>query len=128
MRATSYSSPSAKGVQVETFLQPSEMRLVLITGGDLRLMEETAVVVYRAGHIPMLCEWFASPLESIGGQSGSYETAFTELVHPIAERLLNRCDSVLRLKGSSASADLLVALARSRGVRVYSTLQEALAG
>jgi len=105
------------------------MRMVLITGGDLRLMEETAVVVYRAGHIPMLCEWFSSPLVSIGSQSGgAYEGSFTELLHPIAERLLNRCDSVLRLKGTSAGSDLLVALARTRGVRVYTTLQEALAG
>jgi hypothetical protein len=124
---TSYSSPST-GAQVETILQPSEVRMVLITGGNLRVMEETAVAVYRAGHIPMLCEWFSSPLESIGGTSGTYEANFTELLHPIAERLLNRCDAVLRLNGLAAGADLLVALARSRGVRVFTDVDDALAG
>jgi hypothetical protein len=102
--------------------------MMLIAGGDLRLMEETAVQVYRAGHIPILCEWFASPLMSISGPSSPIDPDFTELMHPIAERLLARCDSVLRVDGLAAGADLMVALARQRGIRVYQDLQEALAG
>jgi hypothetical protein len=102
--------------------------MVLIAGGDLRLMEETAVEVYRAGHIPILCEWFSSPLVSIGGPSGNLEPEFTEIVHPIAERLLARCDAVLRVDGLAAGADLMVALARQRGIRVYQDLREALTG
>jgi hypothetical protein len=101
--------------------------MVLIAGGDLRQMEETAVEVYRAGHIPILAEWFASPLVSIGG-SCLEDPEFTELMHPIAERLLGRCDSVLRVDGLAAGADLMVALARQRGIRVFQDLQEALAG
>jgi hypothetical protein len=129
MRATpSSTSSSVRGTQIETVLQPSEVRMVLITGGDLRVMEETAVSVYRAGHIPLLCEWFSSPLTSIGGQSDTVESSFTELVHPIAERLLGRCDAILRVEGLAAGADLLVAMARARGVRVYRDLDEALAG
>lgn len=124
---TSFSS-SGPGLPVEAVLQPAEVRMVLIAGGDLHLMEETAVHVYRAGHIPILCEWFASPLVSIGGSSSPAGPEFTDLVHPIAERLLARCDSVLRVDGLAAGADLMVALARQRGIRVYQDLQEALEG
>lgn len=127
MRVTTSYSDLARP-QMEGVPQPVEVRMLLIAGGDLHLMEETAVAVYRAGHIPILCEWFSSPLVSIGGPSGNFETDFTELVHPIAERLLARCDAVLRVEGLAAGADLMVALARQRGIRIYSDLQEALAG
>lgn len=127
MGVTAYSS-SDNDQQIETLLQPAEVRMVLIAGGDLHMMEETAVIVYRAGHIPILSEWFASPLVSVGGPTNQTEAEFTELVHPIAERLLARCDSVLRLDGLAAGADLIVALARQRGIRVYRDLHEALAG
>jgi len=113
--------------QPEGAVPPAEVRMVLIAGGDLRLMEETALEVYRAGHIPILCEWFSFPLVSIGGSSGDLETEVDELVHPIAERLLGRCDAVLRVEGLATTADLMVALARQRGIRVYQDLQEALA-
>jgi len=119
------SSPVAA---TETVLQPTEVRMMLIAGGDLRTMEETAVSLYRAGHIPILSEWLSSPLVSIGGPYGSLEAEFTELVHPIAERLLSRCDAVVRVEGHAAGADLVVALARQRGIRVYQALEEALAG
>ena len=128
MRAPTSIPSSGSDTAVEVLLQPAEIRMVLIAGGDLRLMEETAVEVYRAGHIPILCEWFASPLTSIEGSPSPLEAEFTELVHPIAERLLGRCDSVLRVDGLAAGADLMVALARQRGIRVYHDLQDALAG
>jgi hypothetical protein len=112
----------------ENVLQPSEVRMMLIAGGDLRAMEEAAVAVYRAGHIPILSEWLSSPLASIGGPSASLEAEFTELTHPIAERLLARCDAVVRVDGRAAGADLMVALARQRGIRVFQDLTDALAG
>ena len=127
MRAMSFPG-SMRNPQFEDVLQPAEVRMVLIAGGDLHVMEETAVQIYRAGHIPILCEWFTSPLVSIGGPSRDLEVEFTELVHPIAERLLARCDSVLRVDGLAAAADMMVALARQRGIRVYQDLGEALAG
>ena len=51
-----------------------------------------------------------------------------EIVQPISERLLNRCDAVVRIPGPSPRADELVAVARSRGLRVFFSLEEALAG
>jgi hypothetical protein len=126
MRVTTSYALSGSSAQFETVLQPAEVRMVLIAGGDLRHMEEAAVEVYRAGHIPILSEWFAAPLDSIAGSNTDPE--FLELLHPIVERLLGRCDSVLRVEGIAAGADLIVALARQRGLRVYRDLEEALAG
>jgi hypothetical protein len=114
--------------QLDSMLQPCEVRMMLITGGDLRAMEETAVSVYTAGHIPVLCEWLSYPIVSIGNAPRDQEETFTELLHPIAERLLGRCDAVLRVDGRAAAADMLVALARARGISVYESLQDALAG
>ena len=122
------SNPGLAQRETEGALQPAEVRMLLIAGGDLHVMEETAVEVYRAGHIPVLCEWFSSPLVSIAEPSGDLEADFSELLHPIAERLLARCDAVLRVDGLAAGADLMVALARQRGIRVFQDLQEALAG
>ena len=109
-------------------LQPCEVRMMLVTGGDLREMEESAASIYSAGHIPVLCEWLSYPLVSIGHSSTEQDETFTELLHPIAERLLRRCDAVLRVDGRAAAADMLVALARARGIPVYQSLRDALAG
>jgi hypothetical protein len=52
------------------------------------------------------------------------DTAFDEIIHPIAERLLARCDAVLRVGGASQGADLMVRIARERGLAVFSSLAE----
>src|SRR5258708_16669909 len=128
MQVTPSYLSSGRGVSIEPVLQPSEVRTMLMAGADLRMMEEAAVSVYRAGHVPVLSEWFSSPLVSIGAPDGTSDAEFQELLHPIAERLLARCDAVLRLDGLAAGADLLVALARAKGLRIYRSVDEALAG
>jgi hypothetical protein len=52
------------------------------------------------------------------------DDAFNEIFHPIAERLLQRCDAVLRVGGPSEGADLMVRLARERGLAVYRALRD----
>ena len=47
------------------------------------------------------------------------DEAFTEVFHPIAERLLEKCDAVLRVGGASSGADMMVDMARQRGLRVF---------
>jgi hypothetical protein len=42
-----------------------------------------------------------------------------QVLYPTAQRLLARCDAVLRLPGESVGADQDVALARRRGLPVY---------
>ena len=55
---------------------------------------------------------------------GSANAPFEEIFHPIAERLLARCDAVLRTGGPSKGADLMVETARKHGLAVYHDLRE----
>ena len=45
---------------------------------------------FRAGHIPVVGEWLALPLVALAGSRGVGDEAFTEVFHPIAERLLGK--------------------------------------
>src|SRR4029450_9309428 len=86
---------------------------------NLSAMEAYALPLFRAGHIPLIGEWLALPLGARGGSRGVGASAFEEIFHPIAERLLARCDAVLRVGGASHGADLMVRLSPQRGVNVY---------
>ena len=91
---------------------------------NLRVMEAYALPLFRAGHIPVVGEWFALPLVSLAGSRTVGDDAFNEIFHPIAERLLARCDAVLRVGGPSQGADLMVRLAQESGLNVYRQLRE----
>jgi hypothetical protein len=47
-----------------------------------------------------------------------------DVLYDTASRLIERCDAVLRLPGSSAGADNDVAIAKQRGLPVYFDLDE----
>lgn len=79
-------------------------------------MESYALPIFRAGHIPILGEWLALPLVALAGSTNIGDEAFNEIFHPIAIRLLERCDAVLRVGGKSAGADEMVRVARSLGL------------
>ena len=87
-------------------------------------MERHALQLFRAGHIPVVGEWLALPLVALAGSQRIGDAAFEEIFHPIAIRLLMRCDAVLRIGGPSHGADLMVDLARERGLAVYHGLAE----
>jgi hypothetical protein len=87
-------------------------------------MEELALPLFRAGHIPVVGEWLALPMVARAGSRRVGDAAFDEIFHPIAERLLSRCDGVLRMGGASAGADEMVRLAREQGRRVFRRLQD----
>jgi hypothetical protein len=91
---------------------------------NLRLMESFALPIFRAGHIPVVGEWLALPLVALAGSQKVGDPAFDEIFHPIAERLVARCDAVLRIGGPSARADEMVRLARARGLRVFTSLDD----
>jgi hypothetical protein len=91
---------------------------------NVRLMEAYALPLFRAGHVPVLGEWFALPLTHLAGSHQVGDEPFNEIFHPIAERLLSRCDAVLRVGGASQGADLMVRVARERGLKVYHRLSE----
>lgn len=91
---------------------------------NVREMESYALPVFRAGHIPVLGEWLALPLVQLAGSKKIGDEAFNEIFHPIAVRLLEKCDAVLRVGGASAGADEMVRVGRSLGLRIYTSLAE----
>jgi hypothetical protein len=87
-------------------------------------MESYALPIFRAGHVPILGEWLALPLVNLAGSKKIGDECFNEIFHPIAVRLLEKCDAVLRVGGPSAGADEMVRVGRSLGLKIYSTLAE----
>ena len=87
-------------------------------------MESYALPIFRAGHIPMLGEWLALPLVELAGSRKIGDEAFNEVFHPIAVRLLEKCDAVLRVGGPSAGADEMVRVGRDLGLKIYSNLTD----
>ena len=87
-------------------------------------MESFALPIFRLGHIPLLGEWLALPLVRLAGSKKIGDEPFNEIFHPIAERLLEKCDTVLRVGGASQGADLMVEVARKRKLQVYFALDE----
>jgi hypothetical protein len=49
---------------------------------------------------------------------------FNRYQYPVAQRLLSRCDAVLRLPGASRGADLDVARARELGLPVFERVED----
>jgi hypothetical protein len=91
---------------------------------NVRAMEAYALPIYRAGHLPVVGEWLALPLVALAGSRAIGDEPFVEVFHPIAERLLERCDAVLRMGGASQGADLMVHVAETRGLRVFHALAD----
>jgi hypothetical protein len=91
---------------------------------NVELMESYAVPLFRAGHIPILGEWLALPLAALAGSKKVGDEAFQEVFHPVAIRLLAKCDGVLRVGGPSAGADEMVRLGQSLGLQIYKCLRE----
>ena len=80
-------------------------------------MNQAALDVFRAGHLPVTGEALALPLIELSG-------AFDEIFHPIARRLVDRCDAVLRIGGPSTGADEMVARGRAHGARIVHSVAE----
>jgi hypothetical protein len=86
---------------------------------NVEAMTAMALKVFRAGHLPVLGEWFALPLIEHAGSTRTGDAVFDEIFHPIARRLVARCDGCLRIGGPSKGADEMVALARENGKAVF---------
>jgi hypothetical protein len=91
---------------------------------NVRRMEAYALPLFRAGHLPVVGEWLALPLVARAGSTRVGDEAFDEIFHPIAGRLVARCDAILRVGGPSEGADLMVRIARERGKTVFHRLRE----
>ena len=82
-------------------------------------MTRVALELYRRGHLPVMGEWFALPLIEEARRVGAGGDPDAEIFHPIAERVLARCDACLRIGGPSEGADRMVAVARRLGKAVF---------
>ena len=91
---------------------------------NLRRLEEAALPLFRAGHIPIIGEWLALPLLAVAGSTRLGDALWDEIVYPVAHRLLARCDAVLRLEGASKGADQDVRVAQQLGLPVYYRLAD----
>ena len=87
-------------------------------------LEAAALPIYERGHLPMLGEWLALPIIHAAGGREPGDAVFHAYQYPVAERLLARCDAVLRLPGESRGADMDVARARARGLPVVHDVDE----
>ena len=114
-------------------MQPAQPLMILVAGpyrsgtGDdpaliaanVRAMNDMAVRLFRAGHLPVLGEWFALPLIEHAGSRQIGDEIWNEIFHPVARRLVARCDACLRIGGPSKGADEMVELSRSMGKQVF---------
>ncbi|TQS41401.1 DUF4406 domain-containing protein [Cryptosporangium phraense] len=91
---------------------------------NLRRLEEAAWPLFQAGHVPMIGEWVALPVLRGAGGTGPADPIAAEIMYPTAQRLLERCEGVLRLPGESTGADQDVAIARERGIPVWFSLED----
>jgi ADP-ribose pyrophosphatase len=89
---------------------------------NVAAMETCVMPLYEAGHLPVLGEWLALPTVRLAGSKEEGDAVYDALFHPHAQRLLARCDAVLRIGGASSGADLMVDTARALGKRIYRSL------
>jgi NAD(P)H-dependent FMN reductase len=87
-------------------------------------MNQAALALFRAGHLPVTGEALALPLIETAGSAAVGDPAFDAIFHPISEQLLARCDAVLRIGGPSAGADMMVAQASAQGKQIFHQFDE----
>lgn len=88
---------------------------------SLRKLNEAALAVHRAGHVPLIGVNMALPVIEAAGGSASL---FDELMLPLSLALAERCDACLRIGGASFGADEEVKRFEAMGRPVYRSLGE----
>jgi hypothetical protein len=87
-------------------------------------MLDASLELFRRGHLPVMGEWFALPLIEHAGSQRIGDEIFDEIFHPIARDVVAKCDGVLRIGGTSAGADEMVATARRHGRQVFMSMDD----
>jgi hypothetical protein len=86
---------------------------------NVKAMTDMALELYNMGHMPVLGEWFALPLIEAAGSKQTGDEIFNKIFHPIAIRLINHCDAVLRIGGESKGADEMVNTGAAKGKMIF---------
>jgi hypothetical protein len=86
---------------------------------NVKAMTDTALELYRMGHMPVLGEWFALPLIEAAGSRETGDAIFNKIFHPIAIQLIDHCDAVLRIGGASKGADEMVNTGRLKNKIIF---------
>jgi len=95
-----------------------------LISANVKAMTDTALELYRMGHLPVLGEWFALPLIEAAGSKEVGDEIFNEIFHPVAVQLIDHCDAVLRIGGTSAGADEMVNTGKAKGKIIFSNKTE----
>lgn len=95
---------------------------------NLDTMTRVAAEVFEKGHTPVIGEWLAMPLAEAAGSKKIGDEISQTFLYPVAHRLIQHCDAILRLPGDSAGADNDVRIGRERGLTIYSAVDEIPAG
>lgn len=91
---------------------------------NVKHMTDVALALYQLGHLPVLGEWFALPLLEAAGSRQTGDAIFNAMFHPVAIRLLAKCDAVLRVGGPSGGADEMVTIGQAQGKLIFHDLRE----
>jgi hypothetical protein len=89
-----------------------------------RAIQQACLQLFRAGHLAVNGEDLALPLAELAGSRQVGDAAFDEIFHPMGRRIVARCDGVLRLPGASAGSDEMIAVARARGIPVWTSIDD----
>jgi hypothetical protein len=60
----------------------------------------------------------------LAGSQKPGDAIWNEIQYPVAHRLLEKCDAILRIPGASKGADQDIKIAKERGLKVYYHLDE----
>jgi len=88
---------------------------------NLAALNDAAVALFRAGHVPVIGVNMALPMiEAAGGDVAAYQA----IMLPLSLALAERCDACLRIGGPSQGADAELQRFVSGGRPVYRSLGE----
>ena len=90
-----------------------------LIAANVMAMTDTALELYKMGHLPVLGEWFALPLIEAAGSKEVGDQIFNDIFHPVAVKLIDHCDAILRIGGASAGADEMVNVGQAKGKIIF---------
>jgi hypothetical protein len=96
----------------------------VLIDANVKAMTQAALKLYEKGHLPVLGEWFALPLIEAAGSKEIGDEIFDAIFHPLAIRLIDHCDAVLRIGGASAGAVEMVKSGSEKNKIIYYDINE----